>query len=274
MDAKKLLNPGKKAFGMLESALDSRTKELIQVAAAHGFAYVGRGDRGELAVEGMLLDIPGNRESNDVVELTGDLSIQVGNNGWKYGPVDDDLRPSRRGYIAIQHRLEVPHMLAETIGFGAKSVLNVGSAVLRFASGWSSESDPDSPIASFGRDSEKLPLPKDSGFRARCEKDGIAAGSELLTPEALRIMSGSADSFDIEIRSGWVLIYSNYGDLVTRDTETWDWVLSSASRVVDLLRLWGAGPEWAHGWEHYSQEWVERPRKLGGALSPRRWSKD
>ena len=165
MDAKKLLNPGKKAFGMLESALDSRTKELIQVAAAHGFAYLGRGDRGELAVEGMLLDIPGNRESNDVVELTGDLSIQVGNNGWKYGPVDDDLRPSRRGYIAIQHRLEVPHMLAETKSFGAKSVLNVGSAVLRFALGWSSESDLDNPISSFGRDCEKPPLPRtlDSG---------------------------------------------------------------------------------------------------------------
>lgn len=165
MDKKKLLSHGKKAFDMLESALDSRTKELTRVAAAHGFTYVGRGDQGELAVEGMLLGIPGNRESNDVVELTGDLSIQVGNNGWKYGLVDDDFRPSRRGYIAIQHRLEVPHMLAETKSFGAKSVLNVGSAVLRFALGWSSESDLDNPISSFGRDCEKPPLPRtlDSG---------------------------------------------------------------------------------------------------------------
>ena len=53
-------------------------------------------------------------------------------------------------------------------------------------------------------------------------KDGLAAGSELLTPEALRIMSWLNGSFDMEIRSGWVLAYSNYGDLVTRDGETWD----------------------------------------------------
>ena len=37
--------------------------------------------------------------------------------------------------------------------------------------------------------------------------------------------------------------------------------------MIDLVRLWGADPGFGDRWELYTPEWIERPRKINGALN-------
>lgn len=101
----------------------------------------------------------------DVVEFDGETRIQWGNCGWKYWVGGSDFKPSRRGYIAVQHSLELPHLYVDSGSTGALSALNVTSHVLTFVGGFSSEAPSESsPAARFMSDGERLPTPRDARY--------------------------------------------------------------------------------------------------------------
>lgn len=239
-------------------------KTVAGLAADYGLTYVSEVGPHSDDVEAMNLD--GTRK--DVAETVGGLRAQFGNHGTKYWIGDSDNRPSRRGYIAVQHGLQVPRMYLESFAFGAVTPLNVASTVLNFVSIFDNAEGATSqaPSQVFYRQSETIKLPKGAGFRPQCERGRVEEGRALLTTDAMAILKELARSFDVEVRDGWLLAYSSYGDITTKDPEVWEWAFGATSRMIDLVRLWGADAHFAAEWSHYTAEWVPRPKSLDGTL--------
>lgn len=209
----------------------------------------------------------------NVVETTPSLGVPdvlFGNAGIRF--LYRDGAPDRRGLIVLQHQTDLPHMYLNSDALGSLEPLR--AVAMGFALLSSSSEHSDSPRASaFIASTQKLSVPKKSGFDAMCEPDRAEDGQLLLGADAMPLLTWLAQSFDIEVRGDCLIATNNYRDISTDDRQIWEWAFSAASRMIDLVRLWGADPGFGDGWELYTPEWIERPRKLNGALNPRRWAK-
>ncbi len=267
-----------------------RKKTIAHHASAHGLVPV-EGDGPEHEVQGVHVEwMP-----VDVVQAPGEPYVQFGNHGSKYGLGDDLTKPSRRGYIAVRHSQQVPHLYVEGPVFGALTPGNVASSVIKVLGviGNDTGQPPAWSFGAFAENSEKIELPRGVGFRALCwtghgerkknterslgtkvgdqeklrERALLEAGGALPTPEAIRVLTWLCQSFDVELREGWLVAYSSYGDVTTTEDEVWAWVLSAASRLLDLLRIWGAESSLGSAAAWFTEDWVERPKSLDGSLS-------
>lgn len=220
-------------------------------------------------------DIPEGIDEHvlNLVETTpgdGVPDIMFGNAGIRFWYREGS--PDRRGLIVLHHRADLPHMYLSSDAFGSLEPLRAVAMGFALLKSFSEHSDAATPSA-FTASAQKLSVPKDSGFKAVCEPDRADHGQALLTGEAMPLLSWLARSFDLEVRGDCLIATNNYRDISTDDREVWEWAFSTASRLIDLVRLWGADPDFGACWELYTSEWIERPRKLDGALSLRRWSK-
>lgn len=254
------------------SPLGSRS--VAKAVAAHGHAHTERVPAGDVPST-----VRGSDVWFDVVEVSATPRIVLGNDGHKYWVVRADGRAGRRGFIGLEHGLALPHIMVESQKFGTLSPKNVaavtGQVVLDVAGSFDEDAgqSSDSGARAFQRRSTELDVPKPRVFKAHTVTEHVDRGQALLTPEARVLLSGLALSFDVEVRDGWIWAHSLFGDLVTDEDDVWEWALSETSRLVDLARLWGAGADFAREWAGYTEAHVERPRRIDGALSKRRWNK-
>ncbi|WP_408898011.1 hypothetical protein ACJ5H2_02630 [Nocardioides sp. R1-1] len=217
----------------------------------------------------------------DVVATRGEPKVEFGNHGWRYWKGSDDLVPSRQGYIAVQHGRALPHVLVSFAGaVGAMTPLNLASAAITAVGQLNFEDVTDSdgsPFEKFRTKGTRVELPAGAEVTAHTEKGREGEAQELLSGETLAALADLARSFTVEVREGWLLAYSHYGDVSTRDPEVWAWVFSVASRMLDLAQLWrethpaAAGEYVAAGFDEravpfYTDQRVERPSKLDGSL--------
>lgn len=240
----------------------SRKNSVADEVARLGLTFVGTVDQ-DAALTGIGIEPP----CKDVVEFTGDPQLQWGNSGWKNWI--GDFNPSRRGYVAVSHRLAAPHLYLDSTTFGALSPLNVASSVIDVLGAFDGDNGGSvSSEAQFRSAGRKLSLPKGVGFSAVVEKARADEGEEMvLRSDVMPLLSWLAQSFDVELREGWLIASSAFGDVSTADAEIWDWVFSVTSRMIDLLRLWGAEETVGTSWPGYTSQRVERPKKLDGSLS-------
>lgn len=262
-------------LGKISNAVSTRgTRSVAKAAAARGHGYTER-----VAVDEVTRTVNGSDVWFDVVEVSASPRIRCGNDGHKYWVIRDDGRPGRRGFIAIEHGLDLPHVVVTSSAFGAKTPTNVVAATGQLALSIASlaadvdASTGDNPNSLFMRKAEQLDTGRRGPFKAHVAKPDASRGQALLTPEATELLAELARSFDVEVRDGWLWAHSSFGDVVTAEDDVWEWTLSSASRLVDLARHWGAGASFGQEWAGYTAERVERPRRLDGALSKRRWEK-
>lgn len=233
--------------------------------ASLGLESTGSVSREDDAVTGIHL----SWKPKDVVEFPGDAYVQVANHGWRYGLAGDDLKPARRGFIAVRHAVDVPRVYVESVRLGALSPFNLAAGTLNVVASiglGGGDSTSSSPIRSFRRRSEELPVPEASPFTVLSPKEQAPRAQALLDPAALELLTWLSRSFDVELNAGWLIAYNVFGDVSTEDEETWEWVLSATSRLGDLLNGWGDQRDFAAAWPWYARERVERPRKLDGSL--------
>lgn len=205
-----------------------------------------------------------------VADYFGGPHIRMGNHG-DTAVSDSSWKPSRRGFAVVSHELKLPHLFFDAAGIGAVNLTNLITIGMKILD--ANHPRPALTLTEFSRQGGKLVVPPESRFSALCEAQSLPQGQELLTPNALRILDWLAGSFDVEFWGDHAIIYCNYGDLVTNDPKIWAWAFSAISRVIDLLRLWGAGAEFGQHWPNYTDEWVERPAKRDivlGFLKPKR----
>lgn len=227
--------------------------------------------------EPRLADVPihGSPSRSDIVEAPGAPLVQFGNDGEKHWVTESGLRPGRRGYVRIEHGLDLPHLFATSSNFGALTAKNVVMTTGAVGFGLlgavptteQSTSDYADPRTVFMKTAVKLELPKRSGFSAHVPEADTEWGQALMTPEAIELMGWLARSFDVEVFDGSLWAFSNYGDITTEDEDVWAWAYSVASRLIDLARVWGRHSEPSQVWPDYTHERVERPERLDGALS-------
>lgn len=113
--------------------------------------------------------------------------------------------------------------------------------------------------------STPLHLPRRSGFDAWCEESEAARGQELMTPEAVDILSWLSRSFDVEVNAAHIGAHCNYGDLSTDEDEVWDWAFSVASRLIDFAGLWGSALT-PRSLPQYTEERIRRPKDRDGGF--------
>lgn len=159
-----------------------------------------------------------------------------------------------RGYIAVRHDLLLPHVVVHSRFAGKKANALATAAVL----GWvaldtvaADRSSDESPTKSgrFMKVATKLKdyppktiLPDGSGkprrpFSVYIAKPDLAAGIALVKGPAVSALYEFARSFHLEFREGWLIAYNQYGEVSTTDPDTWAWIFSTASRMLDLLDL-------------------------------------
>lgn len=232
-----------------------------------------------------------------VVRGAGTPGLEIGNHGLRFMPGDLD-GASRRGYVAVRHGLDLPHIFWDSRSPDAATPLNLASKALEVAAmlDWSEGAGSESSMSSFRSRSTWLELHErlagtDAGSRAtrkaaraaartaageavraqgygtRVEKGREGEAAALLSAEARPVVAGLAESFDVEANGPWLLAHSKFGDLSTRDPRVWAWAFSAASRLVDLAALWGAEVADLRrpGW--YTAQRVDRPARLDGALA-------
>ena len=232
---------------------------------ARGLVATGSGRRDEDSVAGIHL----SWRPKDVVEFPGGAYVQIANHGWRYGLAGDDLKPARRGFVAVRHALPVPELYVASDVLGALSPFNVMAGVVNVVASvglGGGEGESSSAIRSLSRRCSPLDVPDGLRFHVWCDKERMPEGQALLTPDVLALIGEVSTSCDVELNDGWLIAYNAFGDVSTQDEETWTWVLSVASRLGDLLTLWGDGRDFSTAWPWYDAERVERPRKLDGSL--------
>lgn len=262
-------------LGKISRALTTRgTRTLATAVAERGWPCTERVD---------AVDVPSTLNGSDVwfdvVEASATPRIRWGNDGHRYWVIREDGRPGRRGFIGLQHGLDLPHTLVVSSKFGAKTPTNLAAATGQFVLDVAALGDEDggeplgNSVGAFKDRATELDRPRKIGFRAYTVSEDAKRGQCLLTEETTPLIRDLTLSFDLELRDGWLWAHSLFGDLVTTDDDVWEWTLAETSRLVDLARLWGAGPEFGSQWAGYTSERVQRPRRLDGALSRRRWEK-
>ncbi|GAB2558268.1 hypothetical protein [Leucobacter ruminantium] len=295
--------PGRQLTGAQHDAL-------AEFAKANGLLYSSWSEVRNRIVPMPSLVLDGTCETivmdgdPDTDPAAGAPHIEVGNHGWRYWKAEGDGSPSRRGYIAIRHCLDLPRMYLAARGPGAATVLAAASTVVNVAGFFDFErSEPDvTPVDSFRKRATRLELPPSLGFTAyvdakwsttsRAKADlkaefGRKAGAEAkrrakLEPEldaaraataealidgpAASLLSELAESFDIEVERDWIYAYSSFGELSTLDPEIWAWAFGSASRLIDVLAAWGLDASGTRDRAWYTSESIERPSKVDGEL--------
>ncbi len=182
------------------------------------------------------------RES--VVSYPSVPQVEFGNYGWRYLPSDLNEHPNRRGYVAVQHGMDLPEVFTQDTSLRDRpSLLGMASKVIEIVDFF----DPDSPVDSRDEGGagppypyQRLDLPPGHEFVAWAEKKRYDEASGLVTGYAFRLLAEIATSFDIEMQGGWLFVYSHHGELSTLDPDTWAWAFSVASRMLDIVDLWGA----------------------------------
>ncbi|MFT4264691.1 MAG: hypothetical protein QM572_14990 [Nocardioides sp.] len=235
------------------------------IAESRGLRFAASVDPAEEALPSLVLT--GTRK--DVAATEGEPRVELGNHGTRLSLQSDDFVPSRQGYVAVRHGLALPHLLVGYSGtVGAMTPLNVANTALTLLSSFDENRAgvEGSGLWRFQQRAEEIALPPDAGFRAYAEAGDVPAARALLGGPAGSTVATLAGSFALEVDDGWTMAYSFFGDLVTDDAEVWDWALSVASRVVDLARLWGAGPAFGEDLPFYTEQTIARPSKLDGSL--------
>ena len=253
--------------------------------------------------EAIVLD--GSAESIEAGSSEGNSPyLEIGNHGWRYWKGEDDGSPSRRGYIAIRHGLDLPRMYLDSRSTGAATVLAAASTVVNVAGFFDLERpDPTlTPVESFRKRATRLELTGEPGFTAYVEARDLstsraqaelkaefgrkakaegklraarepeldaaraARASVLLDGPAAPLLSELSGSFDIEVEREWIYAYSRFGELSTLDSEIWAWAFGCASRLVEVLAAWGLDTSGAGDRAWYTADRIERPEKVGGEL--------
>lgn len=114
----------------------------------------------------------------------------------------------------------------------------------------------------FGRKSQARAADEAAAARA----EDLAAAEALLTGPAGPLLAELADSFDVEVEENWVFAYSTFGELSTLEPEIWAWAFGSASRLVDVLEIWGLDATELRQQAWYTSDRIERPARVDGAL--------
>ena len=289
---------------------DEQHEALVDFAEANGLLYSSRSEVRNRIVPMPSLVLDGTCEAivmdgdPDADPASGAPHVEIGNHGWRFWKADDDGSPSRRGYIAIRHGLDLPRMYLAARGPGAATVLAAASTVVNVAGSFDPErSEPTiTPVDGFRKRATRLELPESLGFTAYVEANrlmtsrakadlkaefGHKARAEAkrrakLEPEldaaraaraeglvrgpAAPLLSELATSFDIEVEGDWIYAYSSFGELSTLDPEIWAWAFGSASRLIDVLEAWGLDASGTRNHPWYTPESIERPRKIDGEL--------
>lgn len=297
------LLPGRQLTNEQHEALDA-------FAEANGLLYSSWSEAPKRVVPMPSLVLDGICEAfvmdglPDVDPAAGAPHVEIGNHGWRYWKAEGDGSPSRRGYIAIRHGLDLPNMYLDARGPGAATVLAAASVAIDVAGFFDFDrSQPDvTPVDSFRKRATRLELPSSLGFsayveagysttarakaelkaefgrkakaeakrRAQLEPEQDAAraarATALIEGPAAPLLSELAASFDVEVDRDWIYAYSNFGELSTLDPEIWAWAFGSASRLIDVLAVWGLDVNATRSHRWYTAESVERPRKVDGEL--------
>lgn len=271
-DAEPLLGAQKKSLlGKAMTPLPGATLSRAQVYALAAFAEANgldfdafiRPKQRKTPLPGLVLD--GDCEARLLYQDTP--RIEFGNHGFRFLLHESDLSPTRRGYIAIRHDLQLPHMLLRSHTPGAMTPIAVASPVVNFLGAFDFErTDPShTALDAFRERAVILDDLPDAPFKAYLEPGHEDHARNLLAGDAAPHLADLSRSFDIENDGGWLLVYSYFGDISTVDPETWAWAFAAASRMLDVLEVWGADYSAAHlPWR--TGRVVKRPKHLDGAL--------
>lgn len=271
-DAEPLLGARKKSLlGKAMTPLPGATLSRAQVHALAAFAEANgldfdafiRPNQRKSPLPGLVLD--GDCEARLLFQDTP--RIEFGNHGFRFLLHENDLSPTRRGYIAIRHDLEAPHMFLRSHTPGAMTPLAVASPVVNFLGAFDFErSDPAHTSLDVFRERAAIldDLP-DAPYRAYVEPGLEDQARTLLVGSAAPHLAELSESFDVENDGGWLFAYSYFGDVSTVDPESWAWAFAAASRMLDVLEAWGADYSSARlPWR--TERVVRRPKHLDGAL--------
>lgn len=268
----------RRSSGVAGRLISRGAGSIEEFARANGLDY-DAGVKGDLP----SLLIGAQSVCKDVVATRDEPKVEFGNHGWRYWKGSDDLVPSRQGYIAVRHGRALPHVLVSFAGgaVGAMTPLNLASAAITAVGQLNIQEDvtdnDGSPFEKFRTKGVRVDLPADAGLTAHTEQGREGEAQALLSGEAVPVLADLARSFTVEVREGWLLVYSHYGDVSTKDPEVWAWVFSVASRMLDLAQLWrqthppAEGEYVAAGFDErsvpfYTDQRVDRPSKLDGSL--------
>lgn len=234
----------------------------------------------------------------------GEHSVEIGNHGWRYWKAETDGSPSRRGYIANKHGLDLPRLLLSSREGRALTLVRVASGIINIAGMFDFErADVDrTAIEDFRYEGIKLERTPGSRFDVVLEKSSqradrkpggpklkitkaardaaklqeeldrerdaawLAQANGMLAGPALAHLSELAESFDLEVGNEWIFAYSSFGEIATTDPEIWEWTFAMVSRLVDVVHCWGADLSSLQEQRWYTLKNVERPSKMDGEL--------
>ena len=126
-----------------------------------------------------------------MVEFPGGAYVQIANHGWRYGLAGDDLKPARRGFVAVRHALPVPELYVASDVLGALSPFNVMAGVVNVVASvglGGGEGESSSAIRSLSRRCSPLDVPDGLRFHVWCDKERMPEGQALLTPDVLALI--------------------------------------------------------------------------------------
>lgn len=239
---------------------------IANFAAANGLKYHSLLDGVEYDLRLPSLVVSGSRESMVINQESP--YFEIGNHGWRFMPGSGDDTPSRRGYIAIRHNLDLPRAVISSLVGQAGTLLAAATIAINVVGIFGEEGISErTPLEEFRRKATKIEgIDKSLRFYVHAEKTRVADVEALLTDEVRTHLTELAKSFDLELRGEWLFVYSSYGDLSTVDPEIWAWTFSALSRVLDVLALWGADVRVGRAGSWYTSEEYERPAKRDGVL--------
>lgn len=253
-------------FAKLNSFLPGRSLSeahhdtLAAFAEANGLGYMSWIERSERATPLPSLVLNGTCEA--IIVDNDSPYLEIGNHGWRYALGDIGGAPSRRGYVAIRHDLDLPHTYLNSLATGPSII----SMVVQTAGLFDAErSEWDSTaVEAFNRKSVRLKaLPRAFGFTANTKSGDETEVMAMLSGPAQPLFSEIAAAFDVELRGEWLCAYSRFGELSTLDPQTWAWAFATASRMIDALALCGAHISNAYERSWYTTDRVDRPAKPG-----------
>ncbi|HSX66539.1 hypothetical protein [Nocardioides sp.] len=234
---------GGRAASMGRLRPGARSQSIERFAVANGLQYAGTSRPGdeEHPISGAAVS-RWVTTCEDVVRWDGPQRVEFGNSG---RAISVNLKPTRFGFIAVEHGIELPDFRLTSRSLGtispARAVsigLGVGAMVLSAIPGGDGDfGTPMGKAPATSRSDKRLDRSRDLGYDV-----WLAPEDEERVEAFLR---GSGDfwkllsaSFDVHVADGWLVLESLHGDLATLQPADWAWAFSTASRVLDQIGAW------------------------------------
>lgn len=255
--------------GIKGSAQDSG--QIADFAAANRLEYRGTDSIADTDPTRSQLKEGG---SSDVVCWPGPPYVELGNNGWRIG-VGDGGRPSRRGYLAVRHDLGLPYAFVRTKNSGSVTPMHAVAIAWEVLGDLAQAAEETTQGGRGWGQGVEVDPESAKHFQLYSEKGQESEVRGLLSEASLSILRELTASFDVHVTESWLFAYGYHGDVSTSDPEVWAWVFSVASRMLDLVEVWGelvpSQPGGQVAGSHrdlpfYTSRRLERPEKLDGPL--------